>query len=203
MDVHDVAMEDSPHMFVRNLASRQNQKVSHTMIEHVHPNGDRTTIELESSPFPIDLALYASKEELLNSRGVRQAHRSGIIEFVPYKHALDELRTPEARADLDMRNAKRAGKRRAVQTDDRLTDVQRREMQRGLQPQLEVPAKGDATSDETRGVNIAVVNVMEDRDLSNSHRLAALRNLVDIMSDADKRYIRNLTEDAEIRKIVA
>jgi hypothetical protein len=199
MRLADLELEDSNSVYVMTKATKLMGVPSHVLLPHKSTQGGETfVIEIPMTFVPIDLAAYAPKAELLRNPDLMRQLNNGVLILMSSEDAEHALDNDTAMHEIDRLQAVRQAK--LVHTPNHVEDDM---AFRAMHPDAQVPrgAPGELNV-ETANVQTPVVDIMENKDYSDDDRLVMLRNLLDIMTDVDKRYVRSKTRDARILAIV-
>jgi len=196
--IHDIREQDDHHFYVYNRTSAIFKVPTHLMLPHISPdNGDVRTLEIPMTTNPIDMSEWAPKEELLrNSELMKQVQR-GTLQLVLTDDAERVLGTPHARLEQDRLEADRLQRisgQGPIEEDNSFRSVLPPEM-------LAKGAPGDVDP-STLGVSPKIADALTIPLANEAHRVALFRNLVPMMNDADKAFVRNKSSDPEIRALV-
>lgn len=200
MRLHDLLEENSNSVYVVSNASKITKKVTHVLIPHKSSqSGDTFTIEIPNTFIPIDLASFAPKEELIKNPTLMSNINSGILTLLSTDAAHKLLDSPDARRETErLMTAAQRRLRSSMPGEGKDDGPMRAMIDPNAMPQPGAP--GDINV-ETAGVSASVVALFAP-DFADEDRVVMLRNIVDTLSDADKRYVRGKTNDARIRELV-
>ena len=192
---------DDNSLYVLNHSSKIMKKPTHLMLSHTSPDsGDTRPIEVPMTFIPIDLTEFAPKEELLRNSDLLRAIRSGLLELVPPDEAQKQLDAPHAVAEYDRLQSDRL--RRLSVNPSTGDSTEDEALRRSLPPEMLPRNAPGQLDDSTEGVHPSVVEALAAKFDNETHRAALMRNLVPLMSDRDRQYVRSQTMDPEIRGLV-
>ncbi len=200
LTVNDVRGFDGHSVYVLNKAMSIFKVPTHLMLPHTSPDsGDTKPIEIPMTYIPIDLSEWAPKEELVRNGELMRMVNRGILELVSPDEAEAILNTPAGRAEQDRIEADRMQRINSLPSEA-TDDPQSRNMVPA--DMLAKGAPGQDIDQETVGVKPSVAEAMNMKVSDESHRAALIRNIVPMMNERDKQYVRSKSSDPEIRGLV-
>lgn len=191
LNIHDIARASSPNVYVKNRASDRNKVATILLIDHKFSNGNVEVIHVPPTWIPQDLSLRIPKEELIGNPNFMRLVSQGNLELLETSAAEKELNTPEAIAE-----AERLNQANIVVRSNNVQGVETR-----VQIPGEVPAPGDIDVGLI-GVNPSLVDALVNPEYSDINRISMIRNLVNILEEADLAYIAKHTDNPDILKLI-
>lgn len=194
----DLINEEGTSVYVKTNATKLMGTPTHVILPHKSSqSGDVSSIEIPMTFVPVDLAMYAPKEELIRNPELMRLLNNGVLDLIPSDTAEAMLDTPEAAVEIDrLRAAAQARLKNVAPAADDPNF-------RAMHPDTAVPQGSPGQlNQETASVSSSVVNIFENSDYSDDDRYVMLQNLLDILTDDDRRYIRNKTRDERVLKLI-
>lgn len=196
----DLIKENSTSVYVKTHATKMMKVPTHVLLPHKSSQGGEVfSFEIPMTFIPIDLAAYAPKEELIRNTTLMNLIQSGVLELLSTDAAEEMLDQPDAQREIDRLQALRQSRLRPDSDTATIND----DNFRSMHPETALPKTAPGELDaETASISVSVVDIFNNKEYSDDDRLVMLRNLLDILTDNDKRYIRSKTRDDRILQMI-
>jgi hypothetical protein len=199
--ISNARKDTSESLYVLNNATRITKRPSEIILAYKSQHGDANPIPIVRTSNPIDLSLFAPKDELLRNADFLRLVNKGMLTLLNEDDANRILSSQEGRAETERLRIKdiesMANLGKSVKDLDSEVDV--------LIPQeLQQPALGEVDR-RTLGVTPSIVSIMADTAYDDVTKATMLRNMKidDILTDKDCEYIRSKTNDTAIRRAIS
>ena len=138
--------------------------------------------------------------ERMHARFFYEREEPARARVVPPDEAQKQLDAPHAVAEYDRLQSDRL--RRLSVNPSTGDSTEDEALRRSLPPEMLPRNAPGQLDDSTEGVHPSVVEALAAKFDNETHRAALMRNLVPLMSDRDRQYVRSQTMDPEIRGLV-
>lgn len=196
----DLEDDPSPSVYVINNGTKIMGQPTHVIVPHKSSqSGEVDSFEIPMTFIPIDLSTYAPKEELLKSPALRSLLAKGILTLMRSEEAENILDTPRAVTELARLRALVMSRLRASSENTSKNDGDFQAMH-PAQTNMPELSRGELSSDSI-GVTPSVASVVTG-EYNDDDRYVMILNLLDILTDNDRRYIRSHIRDARILEAI-
>ena len=202
-NINDARVDNNDSIFVISTASRTMNKPTSIVLPHTSKNsGDTNSIMIPMTSNPIDLSMYAPKDELLSNTEFLKLVNQGLLVLMHSDEAEAILATPNGIAESDRLKAER------LKALSRHTHEEEQESYTKAFPQemmnLEKAAPGQVDKN-MMGVSPAIVSIITDKGIDDAARAPMLRTYESqgLITARDRQCVRANSSDKAIRDIVA